>query len=105
MLYGLIAAAGWDTSSVAAAHAARRMGTLVSLLISQATGTLVLIGALADVHPHLLALPTPAILGLIGAGILVTSVRKIDLPKCSLVDPGARSGRGYHLDRKIMTRR
>lgn len=70
MLYGLIAAAGWGMSSVAAAHAARRMGTLVSLLLSQATGTLVLIAALASVHPHLPALPGPAVLGLIAAGIL-----------------------------------
>jgi drug/metabolite transporter (DMT)-like permease len=70
MLYGLIAAAGWGLSSVAAANAARLMGTLVSLLISQATGTLVLIVALAGMHPHLPALPGPAMLGLIGAGIL-----------------------------------
>jgi transporter family protein len=46
------------------------MGTLVSLLISQVTGTLVLITVLAGMHPHLLALPGPAMLGLIGAGIL-----------------------------------
>jgi drug/metabolite transporter (DMT)-like permease len=70
MLYGLIAAAGWGLSSVAAANAARRMGTLVSLLISQATGAVVLIAALAGMHPHLLALPWPAVLGLIGAGVL-----------------------------------
>jgi transporter family protein len=46
------------------------MGTLVSLLISQATGALVLIAVLADMRPHLSALPGPAMLGLIGAGIL-----------------------------------
>jgi drug/metabolite transporter (DMT)-like permease len=70
MLYGLIAAAGWGLSSVAAAHAARRMGTLISLLVSQATGTVVLIIVLAGMHPHLPALPGPAMLGLIGAGAL-----------------------------------
>jgi drug/metabolite transporter (DMT)-like permease len=70
MLYGLIAAAGWGLSSVAAAQAARRMGTLISLLISQATGAIVLIVVLAGMHPHLLALPGPAMLGLIGAGAL-----------------------------------
>jgi transporter family protein len=70
MVYGLIAAAGWGLSSVAAAHAARRMGTLVSLLLSQATGAVVLAAALAGMHPRLLALPGPAILGLVGAGIL-----------------------------------
>lgn len=70
MLYGLIAATGWGLSSVAAAHAARRMGTLISLLISQATGTVVLIVVLAGMHPRLLALPGPAMLGLIGAGAL-----------------------------------
>src|SRR5438105_1944230 len=70
MVYGLIAAAGWGLSSVAAAHAARRMGTLASLLISQATGTIVLIAVLAGMHPHLLVLPGTAMLGLIAAGFL-----------------------------------
>src|SRR5919204_6409747 len=70
MVYGLIAAAGWGLSSVAAAQAARRMGTLASLLVSQATGTIVLIAVLASVHPHLPPLPRTAMLGLIGAGFL-----------------------------------
>jgi drug/metabolite transporter (DMT)-like permease len=70
MIYGLIAAAGWGLSSVAAAQAARRMGTLIALLVSQATGTIVLSAALAFMHPRLLTLPGPAVLGLIGAGAL-----------------------------------
>jgi uncharacterized membrane protein len=70
MEYGLIAAIGWGVSSVAATHAARRMGTLAALLASQITGTIVLTAALAAMHPHLLALPGTAVLGLAGAGFL-----------------------------------
>lgn len=47
MEYGLTAAIGWGVSSVAATHAARRMGTLAALLASQITGTIVLTGVLA----------------------------------------------------------
>jgi len=70
MEYGLVAAIGWGVSSVAATHAARRMGTLAALLASQATGTVVLAAVLAALHPHLLAVPSTAVLGLAGAGIL-----------------------------------
>jgi len=69
MTYGLIAAAGWGLSSVAAAHAARRMGTLAALLISQVTGTIVLGTVLAALHPHLLTLASTTVLGLGGAGL------------------------------------
>jgi drug/metabolite transporter (DMT)-like permease len=69
MAYGLIAAAGWGVSSVAAAQAARRLGTLVALLISQVTGTVVLAGALAAMHPHLPTLASTTVLGLTGAGL------------------------------------
>jgi len=69
MVYGLIAAAGWGLSSVAAAHAARRMGTLAALLISQVTGTIVLGAALAALHPHLPTLASTTVLGLAGAGL------------------------------------
>jgi drug/metabolite transporter (DMT)-like permease len=69
MVYGLIAAAGWGVSSVAAAQAARRLGTLVALLISQVTGTVVLAGALAARHPHLPTLAGTTVLGLTGAGL------------------------------------
>ena len=57
MEYGLIAAVGWGISSVAATHAARQMGTLAALLVSQVTGTIVLTVVLAVRRPHLLALP------------------------------------------------
>ena len=70
MEYGLVAAIGWGVSSVAATHAARRMGTLVALLASQVTGTIVLAAILAAMHPHLLALPGAAVLGLAAAGFL-----------------------------------
>jgi drug/metabolite transporter (DMT)-like permease len=70
MEYGLIAAAGWGVSSVAATHAARRMGTLAALLASQVTGTIVLTAVLAAMHPRLLALPGTTVLGLAGAGLL-----------------------------------
>ena len=70
MEYGLIAALGWGVSSVAATHAARRMGTLAALLASQATGTIVLIAILGAMRPHLLVLPRAAVLGLAGAGFL-----------------------------------
>jgi bacterial/archaeal transporter family protein len=70
MEYGLVAAIGWGVSSVAATHAARRMGTLAALLASQATGTIVLIAALAALRPHLLSLPSTTVLGLAGAGFL-----------------------------------
>ena len=69
MVYGLVAAAGWGLSSVAAAHAARRMGTLVALLISQVTGTIVLGMVLAALHPHLPTLASTTVLGLAGAGL------------------------------------
>ena len=70
MEYGLIAAAGWGVSSVAATHAARRMGTLAALLASQVTGTIVLTAVLAAMHPRLLTLPRFAVLGLAAAGFL-----------------------------------
>ena len=68
MIYGLIAAAGWGVSSLAAAQAARRMGTLAALLISQATGTVALTGVLAVMRPHLSSLPSATMWGLAGAG-------------------------------------
>lgn len=69
MVYGLVAAAGWGLSSVAAAYAARQMGTLAALLISQVTGTIVLGTALAALHPHLPTLASTTVLGLAGAGL------------------------------------
>jgi drug/metabolite transporter (DMT)-like permease len=68
MIYGLIAAAGWGVSSIAAAQAARRMGTLAALLISQATGTVALTAVLLVTRPHLSSLPSATMWGLAGAG-------------------------------------
>src|ERR1700733_2682099 len=68
MIYGLIAAAGWGVSSVAAAQGARRMGTLAAPLISQGTGTVALTAVLAVMRPHLLSLPSATMWGLAGAG-------------------------------------
>ena len=68
MIYGLIAAAGWGVSSLAAAQAARQMGTLAALLISQATGTVALTAVLAVMRPHLSSLPSATMWGLAGAG-------------------------------------
>jgi hypothetical protein len=59
MEYGLIAAIGWGVSSVAATHAARRMGTLAALLASQVTGTIVLAAVLAAMRPRLLGRDGP----------------------------------------------
>ena len=70
MEYGLIAAVGWGVSSVAAAQAARRMGTLAALLASQVTGTIVLTAVLAAMRPHLLSLTDSTVLGLAGAAFL-----------------------------------
>ncbi|MGH3193792.1 MAG: DMT family transporter [Streptosporangiaceae bacterium] len=68
MIYGLIAAAGWGVSSLAAAQAARQMGTLAALLISQITGTVALTAVLAVMRPHLPSLPSATMWGLAGAG-------------------------------------
>jgi drug/metabolite transporter (DMT)-like permease len=70
MEFGLIAAAGWGVSSVAATYAARQMGTLAALLVSQATGAIVLAAVLAVMRPHLPALSGVTVLGLAGAGFL-----------------------------------
>ena len=68
MIYGLIAAAGWGVSSVAAAYAARRMGTLAALLISQVTGTIVLDWRWPRLRPHLPSLPSTTVWGWPGPG-------------------------------------
>jgi drug/metabolite transporter (DMT)-like permease len=70
MGYGLVAALGWGVSSVAAAYAARRMGTLAALLTSQVIGAVVLGVVLADQRPHLVILSGDAVVGLIAAGLL-----------------------------------
>src|SRR5262249_2325978 len=67
--YGLIAATAWAASTVAAANAARRLGTYYAVLISQALG-LVTLGVLtALLHPSLAA-ADHALAGLAAAGVL-----------------------------------
>lgn len=67
--YGLIAATAWAASTVAAANAARRLGTYYAVLISQALG-LVTLGLLtALLHPSLAA-AGHALAGLAAAGVL-----------------------------------
>src|ERR1700683_1122169 len=68
MIYGLIAAAGWGVSSVAAAQAARRVGTLAALLISQGTGTVAVTFVLVAARPSLAPPPSATMWGLAGAG-------------------------------------
>lgn len=70
MGYGLVAALGWGISSVAAAYAARRMGTLAALLTSQLIGAVALGVILAEQRPHLVMLSESAVVGLIAAGLL-----------------------------------
>ena len=43
VIYGLVAAAGWGVSAVAATHAARRAGTYVAVLSGQGLGVIVLL--------------------------------------------------------------
>jgi hypothetical protein len=51
VIYGLIAAAGWGLSTVAAAGAARQLGSYYAVLISQLLG-LIGLGMLAAIkHP------------------------------------------------------
>ena len=70
MVYGLIAAAGWGASAIAATNAARRAGTYIAVLSSQGTGVVVLVLLAVFLHPPLGAVSAPAALGLVGAGLL-----------------------------------
>ena len=75
MIYGLVAAAGWGLSAVAATHAARRAGTYLAVLGGQGLGVLVLLlltavlrPAFAPVNGHVAAVLAGAGLVLIGLG-------------------------------------
>ncbi len=71
MTFGFIAALAWGISTIAAAHAARRIGTYAAVLASQLLGAGVL-GALAAVmHPRLADLHRGTLLGLVAAGLLL----------------------------------
>jgi drug/metabolite transporter (DMT)-like permease len=68
--YGLIAALAWGISTIAAACAARRVGTYLALLVSQLLGAGFL-GLLAVMmRPSLAGLDGLTLLGLVGAGLL-----------------------------------
>jgi len=70
VVYGLITAAGWGASAIAATNAARRAGTYIAVLSSQGTGVVVLVLLAVFLHPPLGAISAPAALGLVGAGLL-----------------------------------
>jgi drug/metabolite transporter (DMT)-like permease len=68
--YGLIAALAWGISTIAAACAARQVGTYLALLVSQLLGAGFL-GLLAVImRPSLAGLDGLTLLGLVGAGLL-----------------------------------
>ncbi len=67
--YGLIAATAWAASTVAAANAARRLGTYYAVLISQVLGLATLGLLTALLHPSLAAAGR-TLAGLAAAGVL-----------------------------------
>lgn len=72
MIYGLLAAAGWGISTIAAANAARRIGAPAALLASQALGAVVIAVMLLVLRPPLGALlHNLAIVGLAVAAVLM----------------------------------
>jgi uncharacterized membrane protein len=70
VIYGLIAAVAWGISTVAAAHAARRIGTYNAVLVSQVLGLTMLVLLAAILHPSLAALDDRTTGGLAAAGVL-----------------------------------
>src|SRR5436309_3186228 len=69
VIYGLIAAAGWGLSTIAAAGAARHLGSYYAVLISQLLG-LIGLGMLAAIKHAVLAPDIRALTGLAAAGVL-----------------------------------
>jgi drug/metabolite transporter (DMT)-like permease len=70
VIYGLIAAAGWGLSAVAATYAARRAGTYVAVLSGQSIGVLVLLLLTAVLRPSFAAVNGHVAAVLAGAGLL-----------------------------------
>jgi drug/metabolite transporter (DMT)-like permease len=68
--YGLLAAAAWGMSTIAAASAARRIGTYTAVLVSQVLGLVVLVLLAAILHPPLAAVGGATAVGLTSAGVL-----------------------------------
>jgi bacterial/archaeal transporter family protein len=69
-MYGLIAALAWGISTIAAAHAARRMGTYNAVLVSQVLGLTMLVVLTAILRPSLAAVDGRTAGGLAAAGVL-----------------------------------
>jgi drug/metabolite transporter (DMT)-like permease len=70
VIYGLVAAAGWGLSAVAATHAARRAGTYIAVLCGQGLGVIVLLLLTAVLHPSFAAVTGHVAATLAGAGLL-----------------------------------
>jgi drug/metabolite transporter (DMT)-like permease len=70
VIYGLIAAAGWGLSAVAATYAARRAGTYIAVLSGQGIGVLVLLSLTAALRPSFAAVDGHTAAVLAGAGLL-----------------------------------
>jgi drug/metabolite transporter (DMT)-like permease len=70
VIYGLLAAAGWGLSAVAATHAARRTGTYLAVLIGQGLGVVVLVLLAATLRPSVAAVDGQAAAVLASAGLL-----------------------------------
>jgi drug/metabolite transporter (DMT)-like permease len=90
VIYGLTAAVGWGLSAVTATIAARKTGTFITVLVGQAVGMVVLLVAVATVRPSFSAVDGPALLGLVGAGVIgligyLTFYRALELGPIGLV--------------------
>jgi drug/metabolite transporter (DMT)-like permease len=70
VIYGLLAAAGWGLSAVAATHAARRTGTYLAVLIGQGLCVVVLVLLAATLRPSVAAVDGQAAAVLASAGLL-----------------------------------
>ena len=70
VIYGLVAAAGWGLSAVAATHAARRAGTYIAVLCGQGLGVIVLLLLTAVLHSSFAAVTGNVAAALAGAGLL-----------------------------------
>jgi uncharacterized membrane protein len=70
MTYGVIAAIAWGISTIAAANAARQIGTYGAVLISQVLGLIVLGILVTVLRPSLAAAGGGAAVGLAAAGVL-----------------------------------
>jgi drug/metabolite transporter (DMT)-like permease len=70
VIYGLVAAAGWGLSAVAATNAARRAGTYLAVLFGQGLGVIALLLLTAVLRPSFAAVSGHVVMGLAGAGLL-----------------------------------